>query len=255
MPGLNVATPEKPPFSASKWTAKKIPTRERLIFALDTTDFGEAKRIVEMLGDQVHFYKIGLQLFMTGHYFDLVDWLGERGKQTFVDLKFFDVPETVAAAVRQLKDQHAAFVTVHGNEDILQAACRERNGLKILAVTALTSLDNKDLHDLGYPDTVDPKQLVLSRARRALAVGCEGVISSGLEVKDLRREFGDAFIIVVPGIRPIENKDDHKRTVDVEEAFDSGADYIVVGRPIARADDPAKAAESIQKRISAIFEA
>ena len=250
-----MATEPKSPFSASNWTAKEIPTRDRLIFALDTTDFEEAKRIVEMLGDQVHFYKIGLQLFMTGHYFDLVDWLGRRGKQTFVDLKFFDVPETVAAAVRQLRHQNAAFVTVHGNESMLEAACAERNGLKILAVTVLTSLDTKDLHDLGYPEPVDTKKLVLSRARRALALGCDGVISSGLEVKDLRREFGDAFIIVVPGIRPIENKDDHKRTVDVEEAFDSGADYIVVGRPIAQAPDPALAAEGIQKRLSAIFDA
>ena len=250
-----MATEPESPLSASNWTAKEIPTRDRLIFALDTTDFEEAKRIVEMLGDQVHFYKIGLQLFMTGHYFELVEWLGERGKQTFLDLKFFDVPETVGAAVAQLTNQHGAFVTVHGNEDILEAACRERNGLKILAVTVLTSLDNKDLHDLGYPDTVDPRQLVLSRARRALAVGCDGVISSGLEVRELRKEFGGSFIIVVPGIRPIENKDNHKRTVDVEEAFDSGADYIVVGRPIARADNPAKAAESIQKRISAIFDA
>ncbi len=230
---------------------KSIPTRERLIFALDVPDAEEARRLVAQLGEAVSFYKLGLELFMGGGTFELMDWLAERGKQVFVDLKFFDVPNTVAAAVRQLRGRPARFATVHGNDGILKAACAEKGALKILAVTVLTSLDDADLEALGFQ--VDVKALVLSRARRALAIGCDGVISSGLEAEALREELGENFLIVVPGIRPVANVDDQKRTVDVEEAFRRGADYIVVGRPIKDAPDPKKAAEDIQARIAALF--
>ena len=233
---------------------KPIPVRERLIFALDTPDIEEAKRLVNLLGDAVHFYKLGLELFMAGGYFELLEWLKDENKKAFVDLKFFDVPQTVASAVRQLKGRGADFVTVHGNDKIMEAACKEKNGLKILAVTVLTSLDRGDMQDLGFD--VNIKDLVLSRARRALTIGCDGVISSGLEAEDLREDLGDQFLIVVPGIRPVENDeiDDQKRTVDVEEAFQKGADYIVVGRPIRLSDDPARAATNIQERIERVFE-
>jgi orotidine-5'-phosphate decarboxylase len=232
---------------------KPIPVRDRLIFALDVSSVDEAKRLVSMLGDSVNFYKMGLELFMAGGYFEFLDWLNRGGKKSFVDLKFFDVPNTVAAAVRQLKGRHPVFATVHGNEEILRAAASEKNGIKILAVTVLTSLDEKDLKDLGFQ--VSPKQLVLSRAKRALQVGCDGVISSGLEAEDLRSELGENFLIVVPGIRPVANVDDQKRVVDVEDAFLKGADYIVVGRPIRAAPDPKKAAEDIQARIAKLFNA
>jgi orotidine-5'-phosphate decarboxylase len=233
-------------------SAKKIPTRERLIFALDTSDVAEAKRLVELFGSTVHFYKLGLELFMAGGYFEMLEWLAERRKKSFVDLKFFDVPQTVASAVRQLRGREATFVTVHGNDEILKAACQERNGIKVLAVTVLTSLDDGDLRDLGFK--VNVKQLVLSRATRALAIGCDGVISSGLEAPELRDKLGNNFLIVVPGIRPVKNVDDQKRTVDVEQAFESGADYIVVGRPIREARDPKGAAASIQRRIKQLFD-
>ena len=126
--------------------------------------------------------------------------------------------------------------------------------MKILAVTVLTSLDRGDLNDLGFD--CDPKALVLSRAKRAMEIGCDGVISSGLEAPDLRQSCGNSFIIVTPGIRPVDNDviDDQKRTVDVEEAFQNGADYIVVGRPIRLADDPKAFAERIQERIHRLFE-
>jgi orotidine-5'-phosphate decarboxylase len=232
---------------------KAIDPRDRLIFALDVDSIDEAKCLVEALGDSVNFYKIGLQLFMAGGYFELLEWLGKRHKQSFVDLKFFDVPETVASAVRQLNNHNATFVTVHGNDEILMAACREKADTKILAVTVLTSLDDGDLKDLGFQ--VDAKQLVLSRAKRALRIGCDGVISSGMEASELRSSLGENFLIVCPGIRPVANKteDDQKRTVDVEEAFLNGADYIVVGRPIRNARSPKSAAESIQKRIVELF--
>jgi orotidine-5'-phosphate decarboxylase len=231
---------------------KFIPVRERLIFALDVPTVAEAKSWVEKLGDSVVFYKLGLEIFMAGGYYELIEWLRERGKQVFVDLKFFDVPQTVQSAVSQLTHRDVRFVTVHGNDAILQAAARVKKGLKILAVTVLTSLDRADLKDLGFD--CDVEALVLSRARRALQLGCDGVVSSGLEAGRLRTELGPNFLIVIPGIRPVENtSDDQKRKVDVEDAFLSGADYIVVGRPIRQAPDPKARAEEIQKRITALF--
>jgi orotidine-5'-phosphate decarboxylase len=230
---------------------KDIPTRERLIFALDVSSVDEAKAFVEKLGESVMFYKMGLQLFMAGGYFELIEWLRDRGKKVFVDLKFFDVPQTVKSAVIQLKNRGAHFVTVHGNDKILEAAVEHKNDLKILAVTVLTSLDESDLKDLGFECNVE--DLVFSRAKRALQIGCDGVISSGLEAPRLRRDIGEQFLIVAPGIRPVANVDDQKRTVDVKEAFLNGADYIVVGRPIKEAKDPQKAAEDIQKTIASLF--
>lgn len=230
---------------------KAIPANERLIFALDVPDAEEARSLVTRLGDAVVFYKLGLELFMAGGYFELLAWLHERGKKTFVDLKFFDVPNTVASAVRRLRSRGATFATVHGNDEILKAAAAEKGELKILAVTALTSLDEGDLKDLGF--AVDVPALVLSRARRALALGCDGVVSSGLEAERLRTELGAKLLIVVPGIRPVANVDDQKRTVNVEDAFRLGADYIVVGRPIRAAADPAAAAADIQRRIAVMF--
>ena len=232
---------------------KKIPRRERLIFALDVPTVAEAKEFVERLGDSVQFYKVGLQLFMAGGYFELIQWLKTKNKQVFVDLKFFDVPETVKSAVTQLKPHAVIFATVHGNDEILKAAVEAQSGVKILAVTVLTSLDRHDLTDLGFE--CDVESLVLSRAKRALEIGCAGVISSGLEAPRLRQHLGQQFLIVSPGIRPVENKtvDDQKRVVDVEQAFRNGADYIVVGRPIRRAVDPQATAEEIQGTIAKLF--
>jgi orotidine-5'-phosphate decarboxylase len=211
-----------------------------------------ALRLVDTLGDAVHFYKLGLELFMAGDIFALVDRLVRGGKQVFVDLKFFDVPETVAAAVRQLRDRGVRFATVHGNDAMLEAACRDKGDLGILAVTVLTSLDQGDLLDLGFQ--VDLPKLVASRARRAVDLGCDGVISSGLEARALRETHGDALLIVSPGIRPLLNRlvDDQKRVVTVEQAFAAGADYIVVGRPVRNAPDPRAAAEDIQRSIAEI---
>lgn len=232
---------------------KDIPVRDRLILALDVPDRDTALGMVELLGDSVNFYKLGLELFMSGSYLDLVEQLSRRGKRVFCDLKFFDVPETVARAVRQLKNRGVDFTTVHGNDAMLRAAVGERDGLKILAVTVLTSLDQGDLDDLGFK--CDVETLVLSRAKRALEIGCDGVISSGREIPALRRAFGDRFIIVAPGIRPVQNRpvDDQKRVVTPTEAFRNGADFIVVGRPIRDAADPCAKAEEIQAEIAAVF--
>lgn len=239
--------------SNSLLSTKPIPIRERLIFALDVPTVVEAEKLVEELGDSILFYKLGLEIFMAGGYFELLERIVNKGKKVFIDLKFFDVPETVRAAVRQLKGRNAAFVTVHGNDSILEAAVKEKSGVKILAVTVLTSLDRKDIEQLGFP--CDLEQLVLSRARRALELECDGVISSGLEAEKLRAELGDGFLIVIPGIRPVDHQviDDQKRTVDVEEAFRKGADYIVIGRPIRKAENRRGKAEEIQQRIAKTF--
>lgn len=232
---------------------KPIPANERLIVALDVPHAAEARAFAEQLGDAVQFYKIGLELFMAGGYFELLDWLVARDKKVFVDLKFFDVPETVRSAVRALATSGATFATVHGNQAIMEAAARDKGALKILAVTVLTSLDRGDLDDLGFACDVD--KLVLSRARRALEAGVDGIVSSGLEAPMIRSELGQKLLVVTPGIRPVENKpaDDQKRTVDVAQAFRNGADYIVVGRPIRQAPDPREAALAVQRTIAAVF--
>jgi orotidine-5'-phosphate decarboxylase len=234
---------------------KSIARAERLIAALDVADAERAKALVERLGDSVRFYKVGLELFMAGGVFELIDWLRKRGNKVFVDLKFFDIPETVAAAVKGLRNRGVTFATVHGNQAMLEAAGRAKGDVKILAVTVLTSLDQGDLDDLGF--RCDIEKLVLSRARRALEAGCDGVISSGMEAPALKRELGDRLLVVSPGIRPVQNRsgDDQKRTVDVAQAFGNGADYIVVGRPIREAPDPRVAAQAIQATIASVFPA
>ncbi len=239
--------------SQSRLSAKPIPPAERLIFALDVPTPEDARAMVERLGDSVRFYKVGLELFMAGGYWELVDWIVGRGAKVFVDLKFFDVPATVASAVKRLNGRGVTCCTVHGNDAILEAACAVKGDVKVLAVTVLTSLDRGDLDSLGFQ--CDPKELVISRAKRALAIGCDGVISSGLEAPEIRDQVGDQLLVVTPGIRPVENRpvDDQKRTVDVAQAFHGGADYIVVGRPIRNAPDPREAALAIQTTIAEIF--
>ncbi|MDX1394337.1 MAG: orotidine-5'-phosphate decarboxylase [Gemmatimonadota bacterium] len=233
----------------------ELSTRDRLMLALDVPGAADARRLVDLLGDSVSFYKIGLQLFLSGGYFELGDWLRERGKKVFADLKLFDVPQTVSSAVRQLVDRDVDYVTVHGNDEILRAAVEASRGHPgILAVTVLTSLDRADMEDLGF--RTDISAVVVSRARRAAQIGCAGVIASGHETAAIREVVPPDFRIVVPGIRPAATAgtDDQKRTVDVEDAFAAGADHIVMGRPIRSAPDPRGAAEDVQRRIAAIFE-
>jgi len=233
-----------------------IPARERLIFALDVPDPGRARQLVETLGDSVSFYKLGLEFFLSGSYFELAEELRGRGKKIFADLKLFDIPATVASAVRQLARHEVNFCTVHGNDGMLRAAAEAKGDMKILAVTALTSLDQGDLDDLGFQ--CDARTLVLSRARRALELGCDGVVSSGLEVSALRASVDHALITVCPGIRPVFNdeppaEDDQQRIATPASAISSGADYLVVGRPIRDAADPRAAAEAIQQQIAAVL--
>ena len=231
---------------------RRIPSRERLIFALDVPDLDAAKSLVERLGEHVVFYKIGLELATSGHYFELMRWLIDRDKKVFADLKLYDIPATVGAAVRQLAKTGASFLTVHGDSAIMRAAAAEKGPrLKILAVTVLTSLAQGDLEAMGIG--LELPALVELRARGAAEAGCDGVIASGLEAARLRAVLGPELLIVTPGIRPAgdASRDDQRRVVTPARAFEAGADYIVVGRPIRDAADPSRAAAAIQAEIAA----
>ena len=231
-------------------THEPVPARERLIFALDVATRAEALAWIDRLGDAVGFYKIGLELLTSGDYFAVLEALAARGKRVFADLKFHDVPATVAAAVRGLSRYPVAFATIHGQDAaMMRAAAEHKGGIGLLAVTVLTSLDQQDLEASGVRMPVG--ELVLARARLALAAGCDGVVASGQEARALRAALGPGLVIVCPGIRPAAAGDDQKRTVDVPTAFANGADYIVVGRPIRAAADPAASAEAIQAQIAA----
>ena len=229
---------------------KNIPLNERIIFALDLDSHEEAEKWVDLLGNHINFYKVGLQLFMAG-WFPVIKMITERGHKVMVDLKIFDVPETVKLALRQLRDKSITFATVHGNDPILRAAVEEKNGVQILSVTVLTSFDEEDMKEMGFSGTI--ADWVFVRAKRALSLGCDGVISSGREALRLRDALGDNFLIVTPGIRPGKNveipEDDQKRIVTAQDAIINGADYVVVGRPISRAKDPIAVAESMQSEI------
>lgn len=225
-----------------------IDPRERLILPLDVPSHDEALELVDELGEAVVFYKVGLELFLAGDHQALFEELLSRGKKVFADLKLFDIPATVGKAVAQVARSGVHFVTVHGNDAMLRAAVAAKGPkLRILAVTALTSLDRGDLDDLGFE--CDVEDLVLSRARRALEIGCDGVVSSGLEVKRIKEETRGKILAVTPGIRPVQNDDDQKRVVTPGQALRDGADYLVVGRPIRDARDPRAAAEAIQREI------
>jgi orotidine-5'-phosphate decarboxylase len=239
--------------TSSYISQKNISVRERLIVALDLPDIALAKAMVEELGDSVIFYKVGMELFMSGDYFGFIEWLKQQNKKVFVDLKFFDISETVGRAIRALSTKGVDLATIHGNDAIMEAAAANKGDLKVLAVTVLTSLDRGDLDDLGFQ--CDVRELVLSRAKRALQIGCDGIVSSGLEVSMIREQLGEKLLVITPGIRPVENRaeDDQKRVVGVEQAFTNGADYIVVGRPIRDAEDRKTMAEKIQQQILSVF--
>ena len=229
-----------------------IPRRERLIAALDVPTAADARQLVERLGNSVSFYKIGLELSTSGEYYTLLDWLVKRGNRVFCDLKLHDIPETVRRAVANLRGRGVSFLTVHADRGVMEAAVKEKGDVGILAVTVLTSTSQADLAEQGYAGKLE--DLVLKRARAAAEIGCTGVICSGLEVADIKKKVGGHLLAVTPGIRPAGgDAADQKRVVNVAQAFKNGADYIVVGRPIRDAKDPAAAAEAMQATIAGIF--
>lgn len=229
-----------------------IPLHERIIVALDVNSPELAKEIVRKCESHVSFYKVGLQLFMAS-WFDTVDWIVDRGHKVMLDLKFFDIPETVKLAVEQVNSRGVSFATIHGNDAIIRAAVAAGGDMKLLAVTVLTSFGEEDMRAMGMTQSV--ADLVYFRAKRALELGCDGVVSSGLEAERMRRDLGDKLLIVTPGIRPGANvrddSDDQKRIVTAGMAIRNGANHVVVGRPITRAADPIGIIEQMQQDIVA----
>lgn len=227
-----------------------IPLNERIIFALDVSSPKEAEEWVNRLGSHIKFYKVGLQLFIAG-WWPVIDMITKRGHRVMCDLKIFDVPETVKLAVRELKKHDVSFATVHGNDPILRAAVKEKSHVKILAVTVLTSFGEEDMKEMGFTGTVE--KLVSIRAKRAIDIGCDGIVSSGLEAPRLRKNLGNNFLIITPGIRPGQNieipQDDQKRITTAQDAIINGADHVVVGRPISTAPDPIAVVKSMQDEI------
>ncbi|WP_417908542.1 orotidine-5'-phosphate decarboxylase [Candidatus Electronema sp. PJ] len=230
---------------------KNIPLNERIIFALDVASHAEALGLIERLDSEIKFFKVGLQLFLASG-FQTIDELVRRGCKVMVDLKFFDIPETVKLAVGQLKNRGVTFATVHGNDPIVRAAVQDKGDLQILAVTVLTSFCEDDMRAMGMTGSI--ADLVLLRSRKALELGCDGVVASALEAGPLRNELGNNFLIVTPGIRPGANvddkSDDQKRIATAKNAILNGADHVVIGRPIRDSQDPIALIHSLQQEIA-----
>lgn len=229
---------------------KNINLNERIIFALDVPNPDEAKQWVRKLDGDIKFFKVGLELFLAG-WWDMVDFIIDRGNKVMLDLKFFDIPETVHLAIQQVKDRGVTFATIHGNDSIIKAALSDRGNVKVLAVTVLTSFDESDMRQMGLTGSVE--DLVLIRSRKALSLGCDGVVSSALEAKPLRDELGSNFLVVTPGIRPESSaagEDDQKRIATARQAILNGADHVVIGRPIRMAADPISTIKKLQDEIA-----
>lgn len=235
-------------------THETIPTRERLIFALDVPDYAQAIDWMDRLGDSVAFYKIGLELLTGGRYFDVLRELKTRGKRIFVDLKLHDVPATVSGAVRGLAHCGADFCTVHcDSRAMLEAATQAKGDMRLLAVTVLTSNDQSDLAALGVRD--DVAATVVARAKLAQDAGIDGVVCAGADLRALRVA-APHLLTVCPGIRPAgPANDDQKRVTDVRSAIADGADYLVIGRPIRQAADPRGTADEIVTQIESALAA
>ncbi len=247
--------------SAGKSILENVKASDRLIVALDLPKVEQAKELVLSLEGLVSFFKIGLELqFDAGRPF--IEWLRNRGCRVFLDLKFFDVEETVRRAVAQVANIGADFLTVHGNKAIIKAALqgRGKSDLKILAVTVLTNMNSEDMDDFGMACSVS--DLVARRAKMAMEIGCDGVITSGMEVEAILKQAKERpkikapFLLVVPGIRPSNSEThEHKRSVTPGDAISAGADYLVVGRPIRDAENKRVAAELILEEMQTVFDA
>lgn len=234
-------------------TDRSAAASDRLIFALDVATASEALAWVDRLGSSVSFYKLGMELLTSGDYFRVLETLAERGKRIFVDLKFLDVPATVAHAVKGLTRYPVDLCTVHAQHlPMLRAAAEVKGSIRLLGVTVLTSWDAADLTALGIGRS--PEAQVVDRALAARAGGLDGVVASGLEAAAIRTAVGPDFLIVCPGIRPDgPAADDQKRVLGVQAAFAAGASHIVVGRPIRLAPDPLAVVSAMQAQIAEAF--
>jgi len=229
-----------------------IPARERLIVALDVSSAAQAQKIVATLGEAVTFYKVGMQLY-TAEGPAVVRDLISSGRRVFLDLKYHDIPNTVASAVREAGKLGVSMLTVHasGGTKMLRAAADAANesnpAMKVVAVTVLTSMNQEDLNEIIHGNL---QEQVVHLAGVALNAGCHGAVSSAREAKTLRARLGNDFLVVTPGVRPAgAAHGDQARVVTPAEAIAAGATHIVVGRPITGAADPAQEAERIIQEI------
>jgi len=222
-----------------------------IIVALDVESAVEASALVARLGNRVNFYKVGMELYAAAGM-AFAKELRAQGKDVFLDMKFYDIPETVRRAVCQVARADLQLLTVHGSDAVMRAAVEGRgtSNLKLLAVTVLTSFDRQDLEDLGYP--CEPSELVDLRVRKAMAVGVNGLVASPLDAARVRQIAGANAVLVTPGVRSAgSSKGDQKRVATPAEAIRDGADYLVMGRQITRAADPAGEVERVLEEIAA----
>jgi orotidine-5'-phosphate decarboxylase len=229
---------------------REVPERieDRLIVALDVPSIGEARDLVGVLDGLVSFFKVGLWLQFAAGFDGLIDELVKRGKNIFLDAKMFDIGETVKQGVARAAERGVSFVTVHGDGEIMKAAAEARGDshLKIFAITVLTSVDEDGLRDLGYLCSVE--ELIRLRVQRSIACGCDGIIAAPHDnPNEIRRLAGSQnLLIATPGVRLSgTSADEHKRPGTPAEAIAAGADYLVVGRPIVKSSNPARAAARI----------
>ena len=224
-------------------------TQNHIIVALDVDSAAEARTLVDCLGDRIGFYKVGMELYAAAGM-EFAKELRAQGKDVFLDMKFYDIPETVRRAVCQVARAGLQFLTVHGSDAVMRAAVEGRGAtdLKLLAVTVLTSFDRADIADLGYPCEVP--DLVDLRVRKAMEAGVEGIVASPLDAARVRRIAGPDAILVTPGVRSAgAAKGDQKRVATPAEALRDGADYMVMGRQISRAADPAGEVDRVLEEI------
>jgi orotidine-5'-phosphate decarboxylase len=222
-----------------------------LIIALDVPDIGLAKSLIDEIGDEAVFYKVGLELMMSGDYFPLVKWLKNKNKKIFADLKLYDISETVARAVKNLAQYEIDLLTIHtASRGIMAQAAENKGKMQVIGVTVLTNLDQKDLDEMGFDASISLEDLVIKKTKLALECGLDGIVASALEAKKMRENFGKDFLIVSPGIRleAIAN-DDQKRVADVKTALTNGSSHLVVGRPITRDANPKAAAQKFNQLI------
>jgi orotidine-5'-phosphate decarboxylase len=220
-------------------------TKNPIIVALDFEDAVQARALIARLGNAVDFYKVGMELYAS-EGMQFVRELAGTGKQVFLDLKLYDIPETVKRATAQVGKTGARFLTVHGSSAVMRAAVEGRGAsrLSLLAVTVLTSFDQQDLAELGYPSSI--ADLVALRVKNAMAAGIDGIVCSPLEAAAVRSLAGPQAILVTPGVRSLSaSSGDQKRVATPAEAIAAGADYLVIGRQITRAADPQAEAERI----------
>lgn len=222
-----------------------------LIIALDVESADEARRIVSAIGNGADFYKVGMELYAVAGM-SFVHELIESGKRVFLDLKLYDISETVKRATRHIAQSGVSFLTVHGSRGVMKAAVEGRGDspTKLLAVTVLTSFDQDDLADLGYQTPV--ADLVALRVRKAVESGIDGIVCSPLEVASVRQIGGAGLKLVTPGVRSAgADSGDQKRVATPAEAIANGADYLVIGRQVTRASDPRLACQQILDEIEA----